>query len=428
MASLPHPANPVSSTEKIIKVAIIGGGIGGLSLALGLLKQSHLDVQVYEAAPMFSEIGAGVGFAHNAQRALELIGPAAKKSFDKHATGNLWSSHSNIFMEYKAGTGEKEGKVICDQKHTNGMQSLHRAHFLDELVKEVPAQRAHFNKRLHSLEETEDGVALHFKDGTTINADVAIGADGVHSKVREFLHGVEAANPVFSGAVIYRGLVPMDKAIEVLGSEHAQNATMLCGSDRAAMSLPIDFGKTLNIVAFTFGHKEWPHKEWILPADHEELNAAFKGWGQPTQGLVKLLKTPTLSTWAIFESPPVPFFHKGRVAIMGDAAHACTPFQAQGAGQAIEDACVFSALFENVTAPQDVARALAAYDQVRRPRAQRVVSTSREAGELFAMNQPGVGGDLNKMKEKLETRMHWIWYRDLVAQNEAAVKLFDEAV
>lgn len=113
---------------------------------------------------------------------------------------------------------------------------------------------------------------------------------------------------------------------------------------------------------------------------------------------------------------------------MGDAAHACTPFQAQGAGQAIEDACVFSALFENVTAPQDVARALAAYDQVRRPRAQRVVSTSREAGELFAMNQPGVGGDLNKMREKLETRMHWIWYRDLVAQNEAAVKLFDEAV
>lgn len=124
------------------------------------------------------------------------------------------------------------------------MQSLHRAHFLDELVKEVPAQRAHFNKRLHSLEETEDGVALHFKDGTTINADVAIGADGVHSKVREFLHGVESANPVFSGAVIYRGLVPMDKAIEVLGSEHAQNATMLCGPGKLYLQLSNAFKLT----------------------------------------------------------------------------------------------------------------------------------------------------------------------------------------
>lgn len=101
MASLPHPADPVNSTEKIIKVAIIGGGIGGLSLALGLLKLSHLDVQVYEAAPMFSEIGAGVGLAHNAQRALELLGPAAKKAFDKHTTGNQWSSHSTTFIEFK---------------------------------------------------------------------------------------------------------------------------------------------------------------------------------------------------------------------------------------------------------------------------------------------------------------------------------------
>lgn len=127
------------------------------------------------------------------------------------------------------GTGENEGTTICAQKDTNGMRSLHRAHFLDELVKGVPAYRAHFNKRLQDLEETEDGVTLHFKDGTTASADVAIGADGVHSKVREFLIGAEAAKPVFSGSVIYRGLVPMDRAIEVLGSEHAQNATVLCG-------------------------------------------------------------------------------------------------------------------------------------------------------------------------------------------------------
>lgn len=101
MASLPHTTNYVNSTEKTVKVAIVGGGIGGLCLALGLLKLSHLDVQVYEAAPAFSEIGAGVALGRNAERALELIGPAAKQAMEKHATGNLWASHSNIFQEYK---------------------------------------------------------------------------------------------------------------------------------------------------------------------------------------------------------------------------------------------------------------------------------------------------------------------------------------
>ena len=101
MASLPHTTDVAKAKEKTVTVAIIGGGIGGLCLALGLLKQSHLDVQVYEAAHTFSEIGAGVALAHNAERALELIGPAAKQAMEKHATGNLWASHSNTYSEYK---------------------------------------------------------------------------------------------------------------------------------------------------------------------------------------------------------------------------------------------------------------------------------------------------------------------------------------
>ena len=101
MASLPHITKSVNSTEKTIKVAIIGGGIGGLSLALGLLKQSHLDVQVYEAAHTFSEIGAGVALGSNAERALELIGPTAKQAMKENATRNLWSSYANTFLEYR---------------------------------------------------------------------------------------------------------------------------------------------------------------------------------------------------------------------------------------------------------------------------------------------------------------------------------------
>lgn len=113
MASLPHTTHFVSSTEKPISVAIIGGGIGGLCLALGLIKQQHLDVQVYEAAPAFSEIGAGVSLGSNAARALSLIGSAAKRAMDKHATGNMWSSHSDTYSDYKVVSHDQIWTLNC---------------------------------------------------------------------------------------------------------------------------------------------------------------------------------------------------------------------------------------------------------------------------------------------------------------------------
>ena len=110
------------------------------------------------------------------------------------------------------------------------MRSVHRAHFLDELVKSVPPQRAHFNKRLQHIEDKNgDPVYLRFSDGTTATADVVIGADGIHSTVRKHLLGVEAAKPTFSGSVVFRGIVSMDSAVEKLGAELAQNSTILCG-------------------------------------------------------------------------------------------------------------------------------------------------------------------------------------------------------
>ena len=112
------------------------------------------------------------------------------------------------------------------------MQSCHRAHFVNDLVKAVPADRVHMSKRLVSIEDkpgSDEPVFLQFADGTSATADAVIGADGIHSFVREFLMGKEEAKPTFSGSIAYRGLVPMDIAIEKLGAEAAQNATMLCG-------------------------------------------------------------------------------------------------------------------------------------------------------------------------------------------------------
>lgn len=120
------------------------------------------------------------------------------------------------------------------------MQSVHRAHFLDELVAGIPKTRAHFNKRLDIIEdEPEEQVVLYFKDGTTATTDAVIGAGGIHSHVRQYLLGKEAAKPVYAGAAAYRGLVSMDAAVEKLGAEYAQNSIMLCGPGSSTLDCAI---------------------------------------------------------------------------------------------------------------------------------------------------------------------------------------------
>ena len=255
MTSVPYTTASVSSAPFSYSVAIVGGGIGGLSLALGLLKYPHIDVQIYESASSFGWIGAGVAIGPNGQRALELISPAAKAAFDKHATPNMWSSKAKNFAAYIVvslcrylrrhepwlsipslqGKGERAGEVIMEAKNETGMQSVHRADFLDELVKAVPAERAHFKKCLQKIEDKDGSpIVMRFSDGTSVTADVVIGADGIHSNVRKYLLGTEAARPVFSGYVAYRGIINMDAAVEALGAEHAQNSTLICGPGKGA--------------------------------------------------------------------------------------------------------------------------------------------------------------------------------------------------
>lgn len=145
----------------------------------------------------------------------------------------------------------------------------------------------------------------------------------------------------------------------------------------------------------------------------------------------QLLKGPELAKWAIFDNALAPTYTKGRVALLGDAAHATTPWQGQGAGQALEDALVLKHLLTDPsTSPnaKQLPNVFYAYDQIRRPRTQRVVKTSREAAILFAMRMPGIETDTKKLSEELGRRMHWVWHRDLKAQNRAAAELFLESL
>ncbi|KAL5363692.1 hypothetical protein BJX96DRAFT_178291 [Aspergillus floccosus] len=415
-----------------VSVAIIGGGIGGLCLAIGLLRNNNLDVTIYETAPKFAEIGAGVALGPNAQRALALISPAAEQAFKIHATASLSSEFEHVWFDFRNGNaGEKDGEVLSKVENETGQQTVHRAKFLDELVKLIPREVAQFGKRLvHIHKDPVSGSVqykLFFEDGTTASADCVIGADGIHSSVRKHLLGEShpAANPVFTGTVVYRGLVPMDVARDAIG-EFADNSYMWCGDGGMVMTYPIDHGETMNVVATRDRKGRWDNPPYTKPVDEETLRNDFAGWGQIPSKVIQLLQQPTM--WAILDHFPAPYYYYGNVAIMGDAAHATTPFQGAGAGQAIEDALVLSTLFQQVTNSGLVKPALAAYENVRLRRSQRVVATSRDALKLFCFNDGYVDGDAERWKEVWDGRMNWLWGMNLEKQNGDALNFFANIV
>jgi salicylate hydroxylase len=273
-----------------LKVAIIGGGIGGLCLAIGLLQQPHIDVQVYEAAHKFSEIGAGVAVGPNAQRALKLISPETERAFRSQATGNIGKGNKYAWSEIRYGSGPHAGELIGAPMNETGQQSVHRAKFLDELVKLVPSEIAHFGKRLTGIDEEEGkGVVLHFKDETSVTADCVIGADGVHSVVREHLLGSDhpALKPMFNKSVAYRGLVPMDQARSKLGVAPTETSTIYCGDGAMIMTYPIDFGNILNIVAIDQMVESW-EGPWVQTADRQKIIDRFGNWGPIPKKIVEV--------------------------------------------------------------------------------------------------------------------------------------------
>ena len=194
------------------------------------------------------------------------------------------------------GKGEHEGKVITAQRCSGGQQSVHRARFLESLVRLIPNERTHFGKRLLKIEDkSSDGgrITLHFTDGTTIDTDALLGADGVHSTVRLHLLGDRhpAARPVYAGVTAYRGVVKMGEAVEKLGPEHAQNSVSLLGPRACVLSYPIEHGQFLNVLAVDFDAEKWRHEKWTVPVKAQGLATWLEGWGAPAQNMIEVFQT-----------------------------------------------------------------------------------------------------------------------------------------
>lgn len=220
---------------KSFNVAIVGGGISGLILALSLLPHG-VPVTLYEAASKFGEIGAGVSFGPNASRAMKLISPHVHDAFEACATRNQSKEKTGTWFDFRYGEDcggkRKVGETITIVDCDGGQASVHRAHFLDELVKLLPEGIAKFGYRVTDfVDEGDQGITIQFANGEKARHDAVIGCDGIKSKIRSCLLGNShpSAHAVYSGKYAYRGLIPMDQAINLLGEDLAQNAQMYLG-------------------------------------------------------------------------------------------------------------------------------------------------------------------------------------------------------
>lgn len=358
---------------------------------------------------------------------MKLIDPAIHDGFLRCATSNGWSDRQNYWFSFRKGqdTSDKYGERFYDLWCETGQASVHRARYLDELVALVPKEVAHFGKRLEEVVDTGDAVTLRFADGTTAKHDALIGCDGIKSRVRVALLGAEhpAAHAVFSGKYAYRGLIPMDDAAELVGDELARNAQMYLGHGGHILTFPIEQGKTMNVVAFgTKQDGKWADAEWVKPLDRDAMFKDFEGWVESTRQILTLMQKPDI--WALFNHLPAPTYFRNRICILGDAAHASTPHNGAGAGQAIEDALVMSRVLAQVFDAKDLPRAFAAYDQVRRPRSQAQVKAAYDSGWLYDLQAPGIMDDWDKVKDKLATKQDFIWDHDLESDVAKVVKVF----
>jgi len=395
------------------RVVVIGGGLGGLAVALAL-HRTGLDVVVYEMAGARREAGAGIVVPPNMVRVLAALGldgelPRFAVRLDAAWEFRRWADGRVLFVQ--------EMGEACVRRYGRPCYVAHRADLLALLQQALPPGMLQLGRRCTAMTQDDRGVELVLTDADggerRVRADAVVGADGIHSALNPLVATPEP--PRFSGLCAFRCLVPAEAA-PPLALRAVQ--TLWLGPGRHFVHYPISSGRFVNVVAIVPAG-EWRTESWTAPGDVADLRREFEGWDPRLQQLAAAA-TET-RRWALYDRTPIASWVRGRAALLGDAAHAMLPFFAQGAAQALEDALVLAECLRGAEA-DTLPAALVRYDTIRRPRASRVqrMSRGREVRNHLADGPEQQARDAELARGNPLADSAWLYGHDLDADLAAA--------
>lgn len=385
-------------------ILIAGGGIGGLTAALALLRQGR-EVLVFEQAAQLGEVGAGLQLSANATRALHLLGLSSElaaiavepagKEIRLWSTGQTWKLFD---------LGETSIAEYGYPYYTVYRPDLHRV--LVDAIRALSPEAIRLNAKLESFEQdlSSGCVRARLADGSVHEGCALVGADGVHSAVRRQLFG--DGSPTYSGCMAWRGVIPIDRIDPAVVR---QVGTNWVGPGRHVIQYPLRAGKLMNFVGIVETDR-WMAESWTQRGTHAECHADFEGWHPEVHELIGHIDTPY--RWALMARPPLSTWTKGLVTLLGDASHPTLPFLAQGAVMAIEDGFILARALCEVS---NVGEALKRYEAARIGRATMIVEKSTENGRRFHNPELASAGgaaayvDREWGPERVRERYHWLF-------------------
>ena len=355
-----------------LRAAVVGGGIGGLSAANALAHRG-LDVTVFEQAAVLGEVGAGVFIYPNALRQFERMGLKEPLA----AVGAKVGAGS----EYYRMDGSVVGQILTtDSSGWNGLYGMHRADLLGVLAKAIPPSAIRTGHRCVGFDQNDRVAQLRFANGEIIETDVVVAADGIQSTLQKYV--VAPSVPEYSGSRAYRGLIASEK----LPGWRKEAHQVWMGDGKHFMVFPVRSGRLLNYVGFV-PTEDQTIESWSAIGDRDELAASFAGWDPRVVGLLE--KVESCFWWGLYDRTPLASWTKGRIALLGDAAHAMLPHVGQGANQAIEDGVALAVFLEGRDS-SDVAEALRRYESFRRERTGIVQAEARRNGLRYDSRYPSL--------------------------------------